>query len=88
MNSRQLARFRVDERLVRDNPKEIAEVFAMLQFLPVRAECLFAERRIEYVGISERFAEVPEGQMVPDVKLNITKDSVGCIELVEVVPAT
>jgi len=88
MNSRQLARFRVDERQVRDRPEEIAEVFSMLRFVPVRAECLFAERRIEYVGISERFADVPDGQIVPEMELRVTKDSTGRIELVEVVPAT
>lgn len=88
MNSRQLARFRVDEREVRDRPGKLAEVFAMLKFVPVRAECLFAERCIEYVGISERFVDVPDGQIVPEVELRVTKDSAGGIELVEVIPTT
>jgi hypothetical protein len=86
MNCRQLARFNIDDRIIRDNPAEVAEIFILLKAVPIRAETLFHRRSIEYIAISERFEEVPDGAVVPDVELVVTKDDSGRVSLVEVVP--
>ena len=62
----------------------VAEVFSILKFVPVRAECLYHLCEIEYVAISERFEELPFGQIIPEYKLTISQDSDGRVNLVEV----
>ena len=71
MNSQQLGKFSLEERLVRDNPDIAAKVFREMQFVPVRAESHFINREIEYAGISPMFEEVPTGSIVPRYLVHI-----------------
>ena len=77
MNDSNLGRFKIEERWVRDEPEKVAEVFAILKCVPVRAEMLFAEQRIEYTAIAERFPEVPIGNLIPEYTLTIESDGEG-----------
>lgn len=85
MNERQLATFRISEDEIRKDPQRAADLFARLNFVCVRAEHLFVERQIEYTGISHCFKKVEYGDKVPTVQLQVTHDSSGGIELVDVV---
>ncbi len=77
MNYRNLGRFKIDEEMVRNEPEKVAAVFAMMKCVPVRAEMLFAEQRIEYVAIAERFAKVPAFSIPPEYTLRIEWDGAG-----------
>ncbi len=77
MNDKNLGRFKLDEKMVRDDPEKVAAVFALLKCVPVRAEMLFAERCIEYTAIAERFAEVSVGDMIPEYMLTVESDGMG-----------
>jgi hypothetical protein len=84
MNNRKLGRTRISCKMIDHEPERVAEVFALLKFVPVRAECLHYLNEIEYVAISERFENVPFGQIVPEYKLTISQDEDGRVNLVEV----
>jgi len=86
MNARQLAKFRISGKSVRGTPSEVAEVFALLKLVPVRCESLFAEDCLEFVAISERFQECPDGCCPPEVELVVRKNKSGGVDLVDVVP--
>lgn len=85
MNYRQIARFSIDDRKVRHNPDEIAQIFSLLKLVPVRAEAMFHKWSIDYVAVSERFSHVTEGEVPPEVEFVVTKDSTGNVTEVEVV---
>ena len=84
MNNRKLGRARISCDMIDREPNRVAEVFSLLKFVPVRAECLHYSDEIEYVAISERFATVPFGQIIPEYNLKITQDEDGRVNLVEV----
>ena len=71
--NRRIATFTVDAEFIRKNPSGVAQVFALLRAVPVRAEMIFANDLIEYTAISERFARVPPGNVIPEVILSVTK---------------
>lgn len=77
MNNKNLGRFKISEQIVRDYPEKVAAVFAILKCVPVRAEMLFAEQIIWYTAISERFAEVPMGNLIPEYTLTVESDGAG-----------
>ena len=74
MNGRQIGRFEVSERIVRDNPDEVAAVLAFMRAVPVRAEFIFATQLIEYTAISESFRELEMGTMIPRYTLVVERD--------------
>lgn len=86
MTNRNIGKFRLDANFIHNQPKRVAEVFAIMKCVPVRAEMLFYSDEIEYWAISERFAEIPKGQMVPEYLLQITQNESGQVELVEIKP--
>lgn len=71
MNSQQLGKFFVPEKLVRNNPEIVAEAFKEMRFVPVRAEIHFAHIELEYAGISPKFKEVKKGILIPNYHVNI-----------------
>ena len=77
MNGKNLGRFKLVERWVRNEPEKVAAVFAILKCVPVRAEMLFAELMIEYTAIAERFAEVPTGGLIPEYTITVESDGAG-----------
>lgn len=84
LNDRKLGFFTIDINIVRHDPEEVAEVFAMLKIVPVKAEHRMDLHAIEYLAIGERFEEIPKGQLAPRYELKITKSKSGNIELIEV----
>ena len=84
MDNRKLGRVKVSLALIDRTPERVAEIFHLLKFVPIRAECLYYSKQIEYVAISERFESVPSGQMIPEYKLIISQDDDGRVNLVEV----
>ena len=84
MNERNIGRFRVSTELIREEPEKIAFVFAQLKIVTMRAEALWATNEIDYVAISERFAEIPASVEPPYYDIIIESDSVGWPETIEV----
>jgi len=84
MGNRKLGLITVSRKLIDDNPIGVSDIFGMLKFVPVRAECLYAEQAIAYVGISERFDEVIIGMKVPTYKINYSCEADGTVNSVEV----
>jgi len=84
MKNRNLGKFEITLFMIDHEPEKVAEVFGLLKFIPLRAECLYYKSVIEYIGLSERFSEVEEGMEVPNYTLIITEDSAGHVCMVEV----
>ena len=72
MNNRNLGKFTMNEEIVRENPEQAFQILTLLKFVPMRAECILYEGAVEYIGMSPKFEEVPEGVMVPTYRLVIT----------------
>ena len=84
MNNRKLGRIKINCEMIDHEPERVAEVFALLKFVPVRAEHYYHIDEIEYIAISERFEDVPFGCIIPEYKLTISQDKDGRVNLVEV----
>lgn len=83
LNSKKRGRFRLNSEFVMSQPERIAEVFAMIEFVPVKVESLIIEAEIEYIGMAKIFEEIEQGERTPEYRLLITKSSSGNVELVE-----
>lgn len=59
MNRQQLGKITLPAELIENNPKLVADMFASLQCIVVKAEMSFAMRSLEYTIISQRCEEVP-----------------------------
>ena len=77
--------FEIHEGLIRNEPERVAEVFAFMKLVPVRAEMLFAHGVVEYTAISAVFPEVELNHKIPKYELKITRSNAGNIECVEAV---
>lgn len=75
MTKNNIGRFKVDSFTIQHHPERVADVFARLRILPVRAEMLFERLAIEYTALCPEFDELPEGAMVPEYDLEITVDA-------------
>lgn len=61
---RRIGRFRIDRHLIDNRPEDVLRL--LRDILIVRAELSYEYDAIEYVGISEQFASVPEGCITPE----------------------
>jgi hypothetical protein len=86
VNHRQVAQFSIDMNQIRQEPEVVAQVFAMLGAVVVRAEAVFHKRTVDYFAISERFEEVEEGSVPPEVQIHVTQDENKNVVSVEVLP--
>jgi len=84
MNTTNIGKFDVSMDLIEREPRRIAEIFSLIEFCPVRAECMLVRRTVEYVGYSPRFDPVEPHMMTPEYTLTIKQSKYGNIELVEV----
>jgi hypothetical protein len=82
MNDRNIGRFTVTTDCIRRNPDEAAQVFKMLNLVVVRAECMFADSKIEYTGISDQFIEIEMGTAIPEYRLEITSEEDTIVKVV------
>lgn len=86
MTSRNLGTFEISRPLIERDPEKVAEMLALMKFVPVRVEALFAQDSIEYTGISLKFPVVRANRKIPRYHLRITESKAGNIELVEIIP--
>lgn len=71
MNSQQLGKFFIEEKLVRENPEIVAAAFWDMKFVPVHIEINFMHKELEYTGISPKFKEVKRWMFVPSYRIDI-----------------
>lgn len=76
---RRVGSFEVAQWYIEKMPREVAEVFASLRVLVVRAEALFHVNAISYTAISPSFEIVNEGEVTPVYDLEITKNADGSL---------
>lgn len=74
-------RFSIDLDLLKRNPDEMSAIFMMLAFVPFRAECIYINNTIEYQGLSYLFDIVPQHQIIPEYRIEITKSENGITEV-------
>jgi hypothetical protein len=74
IKNRRLGRFLIQKDLIDKRSGEILEMFSTLKILVVRAEALYAQDAIEYVGISPVFDEVESNLMVPTYYIKAETD--------------
>ena len=63
-SERRIGRFHIDRHLIDNQPEDVLRL--LRDILIVRAEMRYDRDAIEYVGISENFAPVPEGCITPE----------------------
>lgn len=66
----QMGTFRIGHDVITESPGLVLEVMARV--IVVRAEAQWATKDIEYVGISEDFDVVPDGDRIPAYNLIAT----------------
>ena len=71
MNNRQLGIITIAVQEIEDRPDSVADLFGFLRFVPVRCECNWSRNRFEYIGICDRFTEVPRSERVPRYDITI-----------------
>ncbi len=86
MTRMNMGRFQIDASFVHSDPDGAADIFLAMRFVPVRAEMLFAEYRMDYVGMSPLFSEGKEGCLVPAYELEIKRDKDGNVVNVDAKP--
>lgn len=77
MNKRNVGKFSVSCEFIFQDAEKMAAIFSLLKIIPVRAEYMFHNETIEYIAISDKFEEVPEGNPVPEYTLTILTDKAG-----------
>lgn len=71
MNSQQVGKFYIEEKLIRRHPDVVAAAFRDMDFIPLRAELIFTSQVIEYTGISPMFDKNPPKRHAPGYKVKI-----------------
>jgi hypothetical protein len=75
MKNRKLGKFYATYELIES--EGASEVFAALQFVPLRAEALEYKKIYEYIGTSPLFSEVEEGAEIPEYRIVMTRTEAG-----------
>ena len=76
MKKDQLGVVRISLDIINEEPDLVASVLSKLKFVPLRAECMYAYKVIEYEGISDHFSSVSLGSALPHYEINVTRDRV------------
>ena len=79
MNDRQLGVFEVPRLLMHEDPDRVAQIFAALHFVPVRAEMLYVSDTIEYVGMSDQFDEISPNERPKRYRIVVLPGDVGAM---------
>lgn len=86
MNKKNVGKFRLSMPLMFEkNISDVAEMFAKMKMVIVRAEMFWPQDCIKYTGICELFPEVKTGATIPEYVLEIKKVE-GIIKEVKAVP--
>ena len=75
--NRRLGRFDVDEDLIRTNTEQLYGLFGWLKFVPISIRHSFVNGKIEMLGLSPHFDEVPEGCMSWKYDITISESEYG-----------
>lgn len=73
MKSRKYGRIRISRKFIVDAPATVQRIMGM--GIVVRAEHMFVNDVIEYVMWSEEFDVIPDGHIIPEYEVLITRTS-------------
>ncbi len=76
-----IGKFNISQDFIEQNIEEVAEIFTILKFVPMRVESLFVNGTIEMIGYSHMFKEIEKKMCAPEYEINITKKEDGTIEI-------
>jgi hypothetical protein len=72
-----MGKFNIKAEFIKKSPEIIAQVFAFMKCIPVRAEYLYELDEITYLAMAEIFDEVPYNMAAPPYILEIDQDDEG-----------
>lgn len=72
MKPRCAGKFGIGANLIDENPGLVSAILSTV--IVVRAEMIYANNVIEYIGVSPLFAEVPYGEMIPWYKCKVDNE--------------
>ncbi len=79
MNKRKIGKFRISHIFIeRTSQKTLSKI--MSNFVPIKAESLYAMDAIEYTALSDLFEEVPWGTEIPFYNIEVTGTNVKVIK--------
>ena len=86
MNMYTVGRFELCWSRIKYDPYTIAKLLGQLKFIPLKVESLFPYHSdtINYMGISDKFREMKEGEPIPKYVLTLHTDEKEKINLVGV----
>ena len=84
MTRKNIGSFKVDGQILDQRADKLAEVLAMMRFVPVRCEFLWAEGRFEMVGLSPLFKPVDFASITPEYTIVCHNGDDGKLEKVTV----
>ena len=70
IKNRRIGKVKISTGLIEKSPEFVHLVFS--KFIPVRAEMIWHMGHVEYIGVSDLFEEVKEGDFVPEYIFEIT----------------
>lgn len=70
--SRRIGKFYLPQSMLMT--METATVLGILSFIPTRVEHIYHQMEFEYIGFSELFREVSEGEIIPTYNIIVTKE--------------
>ena len=71
IRNKRIGKVKLTTDLIENKPELVHLMFS--KFIPVRAEMIWHEGYIEYIGISDLFEERGEGESVPEYAFEITQ---------------
>jgi len=74
MKDKRIGKFTIPHFLISETPEDAYKLFKLLEFVPLRAECLFYIDAYEYVGYSPKFHPIEAGEEIPTYIINLNKD--------------
>lgn len=73
MNYKNLGKINISIDSVNYRPEEVAEIFAKIKAVPIKCEMDHYKEYYKYTLIAEPFAEIKDGELVPEYKLTIIR---------------
>ena len=70
MKTNRIGKFELDVTYIRKEPEFIAKVFAVMEFIPVRAEFMYLSNKIQYEGYSCLFDDSPDYEVAPTYSID------------------
>ena len=71
--STRYGKFTIDRSFIEDHPDVVLQVMANV--IVIKAELLWAEKVMDYVGLSEDFEEVEPGAVTPSYEVQFDSDT-------------